>query len=93
MNTTTIPCSPAERIRRRFGHFLHAAELAGLIVIGLATGQTVVLGLRPADMVLLTLTLLVSTLTFTSARTNVLLGAVHLVLFTAYLALVFDAGA
>ncbi|AOJ33483.1 phosphate-starvation-inducible protein PsiE [Burkholderia metallica] len=37
MNTTTVSCSPAERIRRRFGHFLHAAELAGLIVIGLAT--------------------------------------------------------
>ncbi|MBN3830730.1 phosphate-starvation-inducible PsiE family protein [Burkholderia sp. Ac-20344] len=37
MNTTTVSYSPAERIRRRFGHFLHAAELAGLIVIGLAT--------------------------------------------------------
>ncbi|EJO60916.1 protein PsiE [Burkholderia multivorans CF2] len=37
LNTSTVACSPAERIRRRFGHFLHAAELAGLIVIGLAT--------------------------------------------------------
>ncbi|KAG8152403.1 phosphate-starvation-inducible protein PsiE [Burkholderia catarinensis] len=38
MNTTsTVYRSPAERIRRRFGHFLHAAELAGLVVIGLAT--------------------------------------------------------
>ncbi|ABI91211.1 phosphate-starvation-inducible PsiE family protein [Burkholderia ambifaria] len=38
MNTSTASAdTAAERIRRRFGHFLHAAELAGLIVIGLAT--------------------------------------------------------
>ncbi|HEX8298425.1 MAG TPA: hypothetical protein VF594_04625 [Rubricoccaceae bacterium] len=64
-----------------------------VLAIGLVMGQDVVLGLGPADMVLLTLTLLVSTLTFASARTNVLLGAVHLVLFVSYLALLFDAGA
>lgn len=38
LNTSTASAdTAAERIRRRFGHFLHAAELAGLIVIGLAT--------------------------------------------------------
>ncbi|WP_321792826.1 phosphate-starvation-inducible PsiE family protein [Burkholderia pyrrocinia] len=37
MNTSTASSLPSERIRRRFGYFLHAAELAGLIVIGLAT--------------------------------------------------------
>lgn len=35
MSTASWP--PAEHLRRRFGHFLHAAELGGLIVIGLAT--------------------------------------------------------
>ncbi|WP_175874127.1 phosphate-starvation-inducible PsiE family protein [Burkholderia sp. BCC0397] len=38
MNTSTASAdTTAERIRRRFGHFLQAAELAGLVVIGLAT--------------------------------------------------------
>jgi Ca2+/H+ antiporter len=39
---------------------------------------------------LLLLTLAVSTLTFASARTNVLLGAVHLLLFLACLMLIFE---
>lgn len=38
LNTSTVSAdTAADRIRRRFGYFLHAAELAGLIVIGLAT--------------------------------------------------------
>ena len=49
-----------------------------------------VLGLDPVDITLLVLTLSVSTLTFASARTNVLLGAVHLVLFLAYLMLLLE---
>ena len=61
-----------------------------ILVIGFVTGQQVALGLIPTDMVLLVLTLAVSTLTFASARTNVLSGAVHLLLFLAYLILVFD---
>ncbi len=64
--------------------------IPAILVIGFLTGQEIVLGLIPTDMVLLILTLAVSTLTFASARTNVLLGAVHLLLFLAYLMLVFD---
>jgi Ca2+:H+ antiporter len=41
-------------------------------------------------MTLLLLTLGISTLTFGSSRTNVLLGAVHLLLFLAYLMLIFE---
>jgi Ca2+:H+ antiporter len=41
-------------------------------------------------MVLLLLTLMVSTLTFGSGHTNILQGAVHLVLFLAYVVLIFD---
>jgi Ca2+:H+ antiporter len=52
--------------------------------------QTIVLGLEAADTTLLVLTLAVSTLTFARARTNVLLGAVHLVLFLVYLVLIFE---
>jgi Ca2+:H+ antiporter len=61
-----------------------------VLTIGFVTGRQVVLGLDPADTTLLVLTLAVSTLTFASARTNVLLGAVHLLLFLAYLMLLFE---
>jgi Ca2+:H+ antiporter len=61
-----------------------------VLLIGHLTNQTIVLGLDSVDAVLLVLTLIVSTLTFASARTNVLLGAVHLLLFLAYLMLMFE---
>jgi Ca2+:H+ antiporter len=60
------------------------------LTIGFFMDQTIVLGLDPEDMVLLLLTLGVSMLTFASARTNILLGAVHLLLFLAYLMLIFE---
>ena len=44
-----------------------------------------VLGLRPVDIVLLMLTLVVGTLTLGSGRATVMQGAVHLVLFAAFL--------
>jgi Ca2+:H+ antiporter len=64
--------------------------IPAVLVIGLVTGRDIVLGLDATGMILLVLTLAVSTLTFASARTNVLLGAVHLLLFLAYLMLIFD---
>ena len=41
-------------------------------------------------MTLLALTLMLSTITFSGARTTVLEGAVHLVLFLVYLVLIFS---
>jgi Ca2+:H+ antiporter len=64
--------------------------IPAVLVIGLITDRTVVLGLDAVDTILLLLTLGLSTLTFASGRTNVLLGAVHLLLFVAYLVLMFD---
>jgi Ca2+:H+ antiporter len=64
--------------------------IPAVLTIGFVTGRTIVLGLKPGDVVLLLLTLGVSTLTFASPRTNVLLGAVHLLLFLAYLMMIFD---
>jgi Ca2+:H+ antiporter len=64
--------------------------IPAVLTIGLVTGQTIVLGLDPADSVLLVLTLAVCGLTFTSNRTNVLLGAVHMMLFFAYVMLIFE---
>jgi Ca2+:H+ antiporter len=60
------------------------------LTVGFIMGQTIVLGLEPMSMVLLLLTLAVTMLTFASARTNVLLGAVHLLLFLAYLMSIFE---
>jgi Ca2+:H+ antiporter len=61
-----------------------------VLAIGLITGRTVVLGLAPVDEIMLVLTLALGMLTFASGRTNALLGAVHLVLFFAYLMLIFE---
>ncbi|OAI38600.1 calcium:proton antiporter [Planctomycetaceae bacterium SCGC AG-212-D15] len=60
------------------------------MIVAFFTGQTIVLGLDAANMVLLVLTLVVTMLTFAGTRTNVLLGAVHLLLFVAYVMLIFE---
>ncbi|AZO81696.1 MULTISPECIES: calcium:proton antiporter [unclassified Bosea (in: a-proteobacteria)] len=72
-----------------------AASTLGLtvpavLVIGLITGQPVVLGLSGTNMVILAMTLLLSTLTFTGTRTTMLEGAVHLSVFFVFLVLVFS---
>ena len=64
--------------------------IPAVLTIGLVTGKTVTLGLDPANSILLILTLAVSALTFTRDRTNVLMGAVHLLLFLAYVMLLFE---
>ncbi len=64
--------------------------IPAVLTIGLVTGKTIILGLDSADSILLVLTLGVCGLTFTSNRTNVLLGAVHLLLFLAYVMLIFE---
>jgi Ca2+:H+ antiporter len=48
-----------------------------------------VLGLEPKDLVLLVLTFVVSSITLTYGRTNMLQGAVHLVIFAAFAFLAF----
>jgi Ca2+:H+ antiporter len=48
-------------------------------------GLPLVLGLEPKELVLLVLTFLVASITLVSGRTHVLLGAVHLVIFAAFL--------
>ncbi len=64
--------------------------IPAVLTIGLLTGKTVILGLDPANSLLLVLTLAVSVLTFNRNRTNVLMGAVHLLLFLAYVMLIFE---
>ena len=62
-----------------------------MLVISRLTGHEVYLGLTSASEVLLLLTLMVSVVTFASGRTNILQGAVHVVLFAAFVLLMFEA--
>jgi len=64
--------------------------IPAVLAIGFITNRTIILGLDAPDATLLMLTLVVSMLTFALERTNVLLGAVHLLLFLAYLMLIFE---
>lgn len=86
----------ANRVQRSVNICLGSAlatiglTVPAVLLIGLVTGARVELGLDAIDMVLLLLTLLVSTLTFGSGQTNILQGAVHLVLFLAYVVMIFD---
>lgn len=72
-----------------------AASTLGLTVpavllIGVLTDEKVVLGLSGTNMVILSMTLFLSTLTFTGTRTTMLEGAVHLSVFFVFLVLVFS---
>lgn len=64
--------------------------LPAVLIIGLITGEQVILGLDPTGMVLVALTLLLSVVTFSGPRTTVLEGAVHLLVFFVYIVLVFS---
>jgi Ca2+:H+ antiporter len=59
-----------------------------MVLISHMIGRDIVLGVEHADSVLLLLTLAVSIVTFASGRTNVIQGAVHLILFATYLLLI-----
>ena len=61
-----------------------------VVTIGLLTGDPVVLGLDATETVLLCLTLLMSIVTFGANRTTMLQGMSHLVVFVAYMVLLFD---
>jgi Ca2+:H+ antiporter len=68
--------------------------IPAVLVISLVTGRTVELGLEAAEIVLLILTLVVAAvvaaINFGTGRTNIMQGAVHLIIFLAYIVLIFD---
>lgn len=86
----------ANRLQRSVNILLGSAlatislTVPAVLMIGLLTGRDVELGLDPVEMIMLLLTLAVSTLTFTGGRTNILQGAIHLVLFLTYVVLIFN---
>lgn len=62
-----------------------------MLAISFFTDREVHLGLDSANQLLLAVTLAVSVVTFASGRTNILQGTVHVVLFAAYVMLIFEA--
>ena len=61
-----------------------------MLIVSHLAHRSMILGVEGTDQVMLLLTLAVSVVTFASGRTNVLQGAVHLLLFAAYLLLIFE---
>jgi Ca2+:H+ antiporter len=74
-----------------FGSVLATIGLTipAVLMIGLFTKREVTLGLEGGNLPLLLLTLAVSVVTFTSRRTNVLQGCIHLLLFAIFVLLIF----
>ena len=67
-----------------------ALTIPAVLTISLVTGKHIELGLDPQELVILVLTLLICMVNFGSGRTNILQGAVHLIIFMTYLVLLFD---
>lgn len=67
-----------------------ALTVPAVLLIDLFLGRTAVLGLSAANMMMLVLTFGVSILTLGSGRTNAMQGLVHLLLFLAYVVLIFS---
>jgi Ca2+:H+ antiporter len=63
--------------------------IPAVLMIGLLTKRPVALGLQGGNLPLLLLTFAVSVVTFTSRKTNVLQGCVHLLLFAVFVLLIF----
>jgi Ca2+:H+ antiporter len=63
--------------------------IPAVLFLGVLNGIPTILGLGQEQMVLLAVTLVVSTLTFGGDRTNMLQGAVHIVMFLVFGLLVF----
>jgi Ca2+:H+ antiporter len=91
-----VRAARANRLQRSVNIFLGSVlatigmTVPTMLLISHLTGKKLVLGLQNGDLVLLPLTLGVSIVTFASGRTNILQGVVHLLLFAAYVVLIFQ---
>lgn len=66
--------------------------IPAVLIISAVTGEHIELGLEPSGVALLAVTLLVASINLSGRRTNVLVGAVHLILLLTYVVLIFDGG-
>jgi Ca2+:H+ antiporter len=61
-----------------------------VLAIGMLTNKPVIIGLSPLNSLLLALTLAVTIVNFSSGRSNIIYGLIHLILFCVYVVLIFD---
>jgi Ca2+:H+ antiporter len=86
----------ADHLQRSVNIFLGSVlatiglTVPAMLAIEHLTQHQVILGLEHADLILLILTLAVSVITFASGRANLLQGAVHVLLFMAFVLLMFQ---
>lgn len=64
--------------------------IPAVLVIGMLTGQTVVLAESPANLLMLGVTLLLSVTTFSAKRVTAMHGAAHLATFAVYVLILFS---
>ncbi|WP_417503221.1 calcium:proton antiporter [Microbacterium sp.] len=64
--------------------------IPAVLMIGMLTGQTVVLAESPANLLMLGVTLLLSVTTFAAKRVTAMHGAAHLVTFAVYVIVLFS---
>lgn len=87
---TAVRAALADEMQRAvnlcLGAFVSTVGLTvpAVLIIGLAMGKTVTMGISPANTMLLALTLLVSMLTFQGQRTVPIQGIIHLILFAVF---------
>jgi Ca2+:H+ antiporter len=91
-----IRAAMANQLQRAMNIFLGSVlatiglTIPAMLLVGHFSGRHFVLGLEHTDIVMLLLTLFSCGITFGSGRTNVLQGAVHLLLFAVYVLLIFQ---
>jgi Ca2+:H+ antiporter len=91
-----IRAAKSNQLQRSMNIFLGSVlstiglTIPAMLIIGNLTGRHFVLGLEHTDVVMLLVTLFSAGVTFASGRTNILQGAVHVVLFVAYVLLIFQ---
>ena len=89
-----VRAAMANHIQRSVNIFLGSVlstiglTIPAMLIVSHMTGRNIELGVEHTDVVLLMLTLAVSVVTFASGRTNVIQGAVHLILFGVYVLLI-----
>jgi Ca2+:H+ antiporter len=89
-----VRAAAANHLQRSVNIFLGSVlstiglTVPAMLIISHLFGRSIILGVENTDFLMLVLTLAVSVVTFASGRTNVLQGAVHLLLFLAYLLLI-----
>lgn len=86
-----VRSAAANRMQRSVNIFLGSLlstiglTIPAILIVSHLTHHPIILGLQHTDLLLFLLTLTLCLVTFSSGRTNIMQGAVHLMLFVAYL--------